>query len=233
MNLSPESVIEDLASVARHLGDFNEEVVFVGGSAVFLLVPSTVVPFIRMTEDVDCVVEAGTTAAYYQVCDRLRSLGFRECTDEGAPICRWVVDDIRVDVMPNGEAALGFNNKWYDWVFVEPLEVRVGGFQIRVANIPTFFATKFDAFADRGHGDYAGDTDFEDIVTIMAYSEEDIVGLVLGSPSPIRTYLVDRVRELIALPRLNDYVSGCFASDRKSQSVVPRVLTTLNLIAAG
>ena len=100
--------IEDLASVAKYLGPLNNEAVFVGGSVVIVLVPSYVVPSIRITEDVACVFQAATTADDYRLSERLKNLGFSECTDEGTPICRWVIDDIRVDVMPTGEKALGF-----------------------------------------------------------------------------------------------------------------------------
>lgn len=228
-----KSSIEDLASVAKYLGPLNNEAVFVGGSVVFVLVPSHVVPSIRITEDVACVFQAATTADYYRLSERLKNLGFSECTDEGTPICRWVIDDIRVDVMPTGEKALGFCNRWYDWVLIDPLRIEVApGIEINVVNIPTFFATKFEAFANRGHGLYAGDTDFEDIVTICAHSQENVAQLVLTAPDPIRSYLIDRAQELVALPLLDDYVSGCFASDVKSQSAVPRVLKIFQSIAA-
>src|ERR1022692_436812 len=95
------------------------------------------------TDDVDCVVQATTTVDYYRVSDRLRALGFKVCLDKGAPICRWLVEDIIVDVMPTGESALGFRNRWYDWVFVDPQTVVAEDLKIKVVTIPTFFATKF------------------------------------------------------------------------------------------
>jgi len=47
---------------------------------------------------VDCVVDLATTADYYAFVERLRALGFCECTDESAPHCRLVYADIRVDI---------------------------------------------------------------------------------------------------------------------------------------
>ena len=226
-----KSIRDSVICVARHLGELNRHMVFVGGSAVLLLVPESIAESVRVTEDVDCVVQAATTVDYYRVADRLRELGFKECQDEGAPICRWVIEGIHVDVMPTGEAALGFRNRWYDWVFVEPLEVTVApDLRVKVANVPTFFATKFDAFADRGHGDYT-EPDFEDIVTVLAHSREDVVALVLASPVPIRAYLCDRFRELLLLPHLHDVVSGCFSMEH--QPLVTDVLNKFRRIAAG
>lgn len=40
--------------------------------------------------------------------ERLRALGFREDQREGAPLCRWLVEDLVVDVMPARERVLGF-----------------------------------------------------------------------------------------------------------------------------
>jgi hypothetical protein len=32
---------------------------------------------------------------------------------EGAPLCRWLVKNVAVDVMPVDPAILGFGNVWY------------------------------------------------------------------------------------------------------------------------
>lgn len=107
---------KDLAHVARCMADLNDEVVFVGGSVLPFLVPAAVATTIRVTQDVDCVIQATTWIEYQRVENRLKDLGFQVCDDEAAPICRWVVDGIRVDVMPAGEEVLGFKNRWYDEV---------------------------------------------------------------------------------------------------------------------
>jgi hypothetical protein len=43
--------------------------------------------------------------------------------------------------------------------------------------------------------------------------------------------LIERAPELVALPLLDDYVSGGFGSDAKSQSAAPRVLKIFEFIA--
>lgn len=85
----PHQSVRDMAEVARKLGDLVHEVVFLGGAAVPLLVPAAVVPTVRSTDDVDCVVRAETYSEYSHFGERFRKL--EECRDEGAPICRWTV----------------------------------------------------------------------------------------------------------------------------------------------
>ena len=70
-------VVARVAKVARFLGDLKDRVVFVGGSVVPFLVPTVVAPTIRMTDDVDCVVQATTTVQYYALSDLLRDCGFQ------------------------------------------------------------------------------------------------------------------------------------------------------------
>jgi hypothetical protein len=42
---------------------------------------------------------------------------YKNLAYQGAPICRWIYQDIKVDVMPTDENVLGFNNQWYPGVF--------------------------------------------------------------------------------------------------------------------
>ena len=89
--------LKDLLKVARRFQELGEPVVLVGGYAVFLLVEERHRGTLRTTDDVDYVVKARTTAEYYLLSERMRQRGFSECTDEGAPICRWVVDGEKPD----------------------------------------------------------------------------------------------------------------------------------------
>jgi hypothetical protein len=41
----------------------------------------------------------------------LRSLGFEEDVSEDAPVCRWRIGGIALDVMPTDAEILGFSNK--------------------------------------------------------------------------------------------------------------------------
>ena len=61
--------------------------------------PSNAAP-VRPTDDVDAVIEHASYTEYVKLGEQLRQLGFRECQDEGAPLCRWVSDHLVLDVMP-------------------------------------------------------------------------------------------------------------------------------------
>lgn len=93
-----------IAAIARALGDDRTRVVFVGGT-VTALYPLEAGADVRPTVDVDCVVDVATTADYYAFVERLRGRGFRECTDEGAPLCRRVCAGIRVDITATVDTA--------------------------------------------------------------------------------------------------------------------------------
>jgi hypothetical protein len=219
-----------IEAVAARLGPLADEVVFVGGAIVPILVPEPVAPTIRITGDVDCVVLAATYAEYWTVSERLRKLGFAECRDEDAPICRWVVDGIRVDVMPADEAALGLRNDWFRQCLSDAKMVPLpGGGWVRIPSLPAFLATKFDAFEDRGD-DPVADEDLEDIVTVLGYCQQAIEE-ILKSTEPVRGYLVEQIKMLKRMPNLEELVSGCFPPDEFSQSAAERVLSTVNRIA--
>ncbi|MEN6359519.1 MAG: hypothetical protein ABFD59_05615, partial [Smithella sp.] len=99
--------------MARHLGNLREKVVFVGGCATGLLITDPAMPEVRSTQDVDVIVEVASRLEYYRLEKELRSRGFKQDMSENAPVCRWLVDDVKVDVMPTKEDILGFSNRWY------------------------------------------------------------------------------------------------------------------------
>ena len=43
----------------------------------------------------------------------MKALGFRENTQEGAPLCRWCQQTTTLDVMSLDGKILGFKNRWY------------------------------------------------------------------------------------------------------------------------
>jgi hypothetical protein len=100
-----------LESVARRLGDdLLGELVFVGGAVAGLLITDPAMPAIRPTEDVDLLVQALTLADYHRVGETLAARGFAHDMSPDAPICRWRVGGVAVDVMPALEEVLGFQS---------------------------------------------------------------------------------------------------------------------------
>lgn len=97
--------VEMLVRAAEALGDLRDEVYFVGGAVVDLFITDPAAPRPRFTQDVDVVVQVTSYGAWVGLGERLRALGFREDRREGAPLCRWLIEDLVIDVMPAIERA--------------------------------------------------------------------------------------------------------------------------------
>ncbi|HSN16459.1 MAG TPA: hypothetical protein VLT61_17630 [Anaeromyxobacteraceae bacterium] len=159
--------VEMLLAAARAFGELRDEVVFVGGAIVDLLVTDPAAPRPRFTDDVDVVAEVTTPVEWYALAERLKKLGFREDRREGAPLCRWLAGDLAVDVMPGIEKVLGFANRWYGLARSESDEIGLqDGPAIRVVRAPLFLAMKLEAFASRGGGDFVASHDVEDVIAV-------------------------------------------------------------------
>jgi predicted nucleotidyltransferase len=166
----------DLETIAIALGTLNKEVVFVGGLICQFYSQSNAAPAFRPTDDIDCFIEIHTHKEYAALEKQLRSLGFSHDTNQGAPVCRKIYKNIKVDFMPSEESVIGFTNKWFREGLNHTLEIELPGkTKIRILKLPYFLATKFEALFDRGHGNLYSH-DFEDIVNVLAYrkSHEDI-----------------------------------------------------------
>jgi len=64
----------------------------------------------------------------------------------------------------------------------------------------------------------------------MAY-RADIVDLILQAQDPIRRYLIERTRQVVAPKGLPDVISGCLLPDPVSQAALPILMTALRLIS--
>jgi hypothetical protein len=106
------SNIKLLKQVARRLGPLLSEVVFVGGCTTGLFITDEAAAEVRPTFDVDVIAEITSYADYASFSERLQALGFVVDTSKGAPLCRWLIDDLKLDVMPIDEKILGFTNRW-------------------------------------------------------------------------------------------------------------------------
>lgn len=169
--------LEKVASALDHL---LPEVTFVGGCTTALLVDEAAYFGVRETDDVDVIVDVVSQVEYHQFGNALRKLGFREDID--GPICRWLLDSntvtLKLDVMPIDEKILGFSNRWYMAAIQDATEIALpSGILIRVVSPAYFLATKFEAFAGRGNGDYFSH-DLEDIVFVLENRNRLIIELM-------------------------------------------------------
>ncbi len=190
--------LEMVRRVAERLGGLRDSVVFVGGAVVDLLITDSAAPPVRPTKDVDVIVEVASLLDYHKLGDLLRSLGFREDSQsEGGPVCRWVIDDIKVDTMPVRGQVLGFSNMYYA-VGVEtavPREI-AEGLTIRLVSAPCFLAMKLEAFTDRGHNDFMESSDIEDVIAVLD-GRPEVIDEIRDSPPQVKHFLVGAFAALL------------------------------------
>ncbi len=213
--------------MAARLKSLLPEIVFVGGCTTSLLISDPAASPVRATDDVDVIVEVASYAEYARFSKRLRNLGFSEDSSEGAPICRWLIDQMKLDVMPTDETILGFSNRWYKPAIEAAALVELDGFQLRVVTTPYFIGIKLEAFRGRGRGDFYASSDLEDIITVLD-GRPTVVDEVAASPRELRRYISKEVGRLLHNPEFVNAVPGHIAGDEVSQSRVPMILRTLN-----
>lgn len=221
-----------LEAVAEHLGDaLREEMVFVGGAVAGLLITDPAMPAIRPTEDVDLVCRALMLADYHRVETALRARGFAQDMSPEAPICRWRVGSVAVDVMPPLEEVLGFANPWYPLALETALPIALpSGQVIRLIAAPVFMATKLEAFDGRGAGDFLFSHDLGDLLAVVD-GRAALLDECRASSSELRGYLAGRFRGLLALPAFMEALPGHLPGDSASQERLPELKATLHEIA--
>jgi hypothetical protein len=129
--------------------------------------------------------------------EKLRVKGFANDTSMGAPICRWIYKNIKVDVMPTDEKILGFSNRWY----LEGIENKIGkalpdGIEIFIFPPQYYLGAKFEAHKSRGGNDLRQSHDFEDLVYILDNCP-DLMNDISKSNDGIREYLKNECQNLL------------------------------------
>jgi predicted nucleotidyltransferase len=221
-----------LLAVAHAVRPMLQELTFVGGQVAELLVTDPLNVRIRYTDDVDAVVGVTSRSEYARLEDRLRSLGLRHDTSEGAPLCRWLTPDhVKLDVMPVEGQVLQFSNRWYaEAVTSAHLMTIETELTIRVVSAPVFLATKWEAYADRGQKDLLGSHDIEDIITVIA-GRETIVGEIEGAPQAVREWLAMLTRDFLANAIADYAIEGALPDARFDQTIITLARSRLAAIA--
>ncbi|BBE20035.1 hypothetical protein AQPE_4226 [Aquipluma nitroreducens] len=171
--------------------------VFVGGAVAELYANDPAASDIRPTLDVDCVIGLSTRLEFYRLEENLRARGFANDTSSGAPICRWIYNDIKVDVMPTNENILGFSNKWYvEGIENEIQKILPDGTEIFVFPPEYYVATKLEAHKGRGGEDLRQSHDFEDIIYILDNCPDLLKDIVIANPT-VKAYLKIEFKSLL------------------------------------
>jgi len=231
MNANDPNVVL-LEVVAERLGDdLRDEMVFVGGAVAGLLITDPAMPAIRPTEDVDLLCQAVVLADYHRVEKALRTRGFVQDMRPQAPICRWQIASVVVDVMPPLEEVLGFANRWYPLALETAVTVTLpSGHPIRLLTAPVFLATKLEAFDGRGQGDFLFSHDLGDLLAVVD-GRDVLLEECRASPRDLKAYLAERFQALLAQPAFTDALPGHLPGDPASQERLPELLEKLHGIA--
>jgi predicted nucleotidyltransferase len=219
-----------LLEVAKKLpDDLREQVVFLGGSVVSLLLTDKGIGEVRTTQDVDFVIDVSGRVEFNKFEDRLRDAGFRQVIEEDAPICRWRIGNVKVDVMPCDEKILGFSNRWYKAAILDSVRIVLGTLEIKVVTAPYFLATKVEAFLGRGKGDFMGSSDMEDILTIIDGRSETALE-IQSAEKDLQEYLGKIFQSWLQNKGFLDALPGHLPPDSASQERLSILLSRIKNI---
>jgi hypothetical protein len=223
--------LELLEAAVGLLGLLAEEVVFMGGCATGLLLSDPAASPLRVTRDVDIMVEVASLRHYHKFNDKLRKQGFVEDQSPEAPICRWQSGKAILDVMPTNPALLGFGNRWFSKAFHSAKYHRLpSGRKIRVLSAPYFVATKIEAFDHRGAGDFLLSRDFEDLVAILD-GRSEIVLEIQNADHELNVFIAKRFMNWLRDPGFRDALPGLLPPDGASQARVTTIIERMVAIA--
>ena len=222
--------VQAIRFVAERLDSLAERMVFLGGATLGLFVtdPSAAPP--RPTKDVDLVVEI-TMLEYLDNSFRSQLLtrGFREVVDERV-ICRWEIDGTKVDIMPATARIFGFSNRWYPAAIAQAQRYQFpDGPNIRLISPPCFLATKLEAFANRGRGDFLH-PDLEDVIAVIDGRPTIEKEVELVTPE-VRDFLAREFARLLANQTFIESLPGQLRGDSASQARLPGLRARLHRIA--
>jgi hypothetical protein len=220
----PDPNLRLLEEAATKLAPFLDEIVFVGGVTLGLLITDKAAAPIRSTDDVDVIAEILTYVDYIAFSERLRKAQFTEDTSEEPLTCRWFHGKLKLDILALSKEVLGYTNIWYESALHHASSfVLPSGQAIRMITGPYFLGTKMEAFRGRGQMDFLASHDLEDFVAVID-GRSTIVKEIADCPGDVREYLAEAARALLSESRFLDAVPGFVLEYGR----VPLILERLN-----
>lgn len=212
-----------LRHIAEALGELREQVVFVGGAVAGLLVTDPLADAVRATRDVDAVVNANR-ALFHRIEEAVAERGFARDVSSDV-ICRWVHKDSGVlfDLMPVQPEVLGFSNRWYPYAVETAISLDLGaGLTIQLVSAVAFVATKLEAFAGRGNGDFMSSHDLEDVLNIVD-GREELADEMVAAPAELRQAVATAFAPLLKNPDFVNVLPGLIAEPERAGLVMGRL----------
>lgn len=212
-----------LRQIAEALGDLREQVVFVGGAVAGLLVTDPLADSVRATRDVDAVVNANR-AMFHRIEQAVAQRGFARDVQSDV-ICRWIHKESGVlfDLMPVQPEVLGFSNRWYPYAVETAESVELNpGLNIRLVSAVGFIATKLEAFAGRGAGDFLASHDIEDVLNIVD-GREELMAEMADAPTDLRHAVASAFQKLLSDPDFENVLPGLIAESDRADLIMQRL----------
>ncbi|HLP18103.1 MAG TPA: hypothetical protein VK470_17730 [Bacteroidota bacterium] len=199
--------LDMVKKVVQGLGDYHRAFIFIGGVIVDLYANHPAAPESRPTIDVDCIVEVTSLSQYMELEATLRTRGFRHDTSDGAPRCRWIYDDVIVDVIPTPYED-EFTNQWIEAGLSRAQTVQLDGkSSAKILPAPLFLATKLEAMKNRGLGDLRQSRDFDDIVFILL-NRNTIVQEIRQEEKAVLTFIATQFHDLLETDVIDEAISA-------------------------
>jgi hypothetical protein len=221
--------LAQLLDAAKKLEPLLDQIAFVGGCVTGLLITDAAAAPVRATLDVDAIIQIGSYPEFTLLENRLRELGFRNSQEKNAPVCRWVNENLILDLMPTDPSILGFSNRWYRPALDHAAKIRLEEYEIRVITAPYFLATKLEAFHGRGKSDYRSSHDLEDILTVID-GRVEITKEVSAAGPELSQYLQREFQSLLATRDFLEALPGHLLPDAASQQRAGLVIERIRQI---
>jgi hypothetical protein len=226
----PQWLSENLLTVSGRIRPIGIDYAFLGGCIVPLLLDDPDLVPIRPTNDVDVVIMLVGQRQMASIEARLRDEGFKHAAHPGAPMCRWELKGITVDVMPDRDAEfMGLSTRWFPEALQSATLHGIPGGEVPVVSATAFVATKLTAFSERGKGDFYH-RDIEDVISVVDGRASLNSEWTTSSPD-LRAYVSAEIRRYLANPSFVDQLPGHLPSDPASQGRLPLLMERLTAIA--
>lgn len=134
--------------------------------------------------------------------------------------------------MPTLPDVLGFSNRWYPLACATAWANRLpSGRSVQVIAAPAFVATKLEAFAGRGQGDYLFSHDLGDIISVID-GRDSLVDEMANADPALRQGVAEELERLMATRGFVDSLPGHLPGDAASQERLPDLMRKLRQIVA-
>lgn len=234
MNSVQNPNLDKVEHAVEQLGNLANDMVFSGGSATGMLITDPAAPPVRVTRDIDVIMQVDSLDEYEQVAEKLRAQGFKESSNGGSPVSRWLADDVSLDVMSTDPRIMGFGNQWFAPAMTHAESVKLPSERkIKRVSAPYFLMTKLEAFSNFGSGDYLRSPDIEDMIAVIDGRQEIVkeVKKIKKTDPALAKELSKRFRELLKDNQFVESVSAYMPTIETSHDRVMVILQRIVEIA--